>query len=336
MPYRFAIIGCGNISGRHAAAIHTVGKLAAVCDTNASRAASLAAQYQANSYNHLGKLLEGEHPDCVAVCTPNGLHPVHAIAALRSGSHVICEKPLAISVEEGTRMLQAAKSSGKKLFVVKQNRFNPPVETIKKLVDENRLGPIQSFQINCYWNRPAAYYTEPWKGTLDMDGGTLFTQFSHFIDLLFWFLGEIKTVSGWRINANHRGIIDFEDTGIANIIMQNGSIGNIHYTINAHDSNMEGSITLFGEKGTVKIGGQYLNRIDHFSVENEMQPELHHTSPANSYGFYKGSMSNHHLVYNEVVKSLDNLDNSLVEADEALKSVEMIEQIYAASPFIYP
>lgn len=334
MPYRFAIIGCGNISRRHAAAIGRVGTLAAVCDIDNERAKRLASEFDCRSYTNLTALLTNENPDILTVCTPNGLHPEHVISALEHGSHVLCEKPLAISSADGQQMLDTAGRRGKKLFVVKQNRFNPPVVAIKRLLDEGKLGPIRSFQLNCFWNRPASYYQDPWRGTLNLDGGTLFTQFSHFIDILYWFLGDIAQVGGWRANYIHRGIIAFEDTGAAIIQMKNGAIGTLNYTINSHQANMEGSFTLFGEKGTVKIGGPYLNIIEHFAVEGEEMPVHANPAPSNTYGSYTGSMSNHHLVYPELIKSLDEQEHTMVDAAEALRSIEMIEQIYAASPFI--
>jgi UDP-N-acetyl-2-amino-2-deoxyglucuronate dehydrogenase len=334
MPYRFAIIGCGNISRRHAAAIKSAGTLLAVCDINESKADSLGREFDVPAYYNISDLLDKVAPDIVTVCSPNGLHPHHVIAALRSGSHVLCEKPLSISVDEGSWMVEEAGKSGKRLFVVKQNRYNPPVIAVKSLLDQGKLGKILSFQINCFWNRPASYYAEPWRGTLFLDGGTLFTQFSHFIDILYWFLGEIEHASGWRANLNHQNLVEFEDTGVANLIMKNGAVGNIHYTINAHQSNLEGSITLFGEKGTVKIGGSYLNQMEFFSVENVVNPLTLEGQPPNSYDGYQGSMGNHPIVYTELLKALEDPEHAFVEAAEALKSVEMIRQIYNASPLI--
>lgn len=335
MSYRFALLGCGNIGSRHAEQVKAVGVLSAVCDIVPERAVSFADRYGAKPYSSLDDLLKKEKIDIVTVATPNGLHPAHSIRALEAGCHVLCEKPMAITSTDGLQMLQAAKAAGKRLFVVKQNRYNAPVAAVKNLMDAGKLGKISGFVLNCFWNRPAAYYNESWRGTLAMDGGTLFTQFSHFIDLLWWFLGEMDAAVGWRGNFMHKGWIEFEDTGVAGLVMKSGAIGTLNYTINAHLKNMEGSFTLFGDRGTVKIGGQYLNRIEHFSVENEPLPQLEMSGPANSYGFYEGSMSNHEMVYQRLVKALDSSAHTLVEASEGLKSVEMIERIYAASPFVY-
>lgn len=333
MSYRFAIIGCGHIAQRHASCIASVAQLAAVCDIDNARAQALASKYQAAAYTEVTEMLAAVKPDIVAVCSPNGWHAPHAIECLRSGSHVLCEKPLSINVSDGLQMILAAKEAQRKLLVVKQNRFNPPVQAVKQLLDENALGLIRSFEVNCFWNRPAAYYNGGWKGSLELDGGTLFTQFSHFIDLLYWFLGDLGSCTGKRSNFQHKRMIEFEDAGAALLEMANGAIGTINYTINSSGKNMEGSITLFGEKGTVKIGGQYLNELDYFQVEGKEAPVLAASRPANDYGFYQGSMSNHEKVYEQLLEAINNRQHTLVEATEALKTVEMVERIYQSSPF---
>src|SRR5215204_115461 len=203
MPDRikFAIVGCGRIAERHALHINNNGRLVAVCDIIKDRADSLATMFGARPYYSLDDLLEVEKDiDVIAVCTPNGLHAEHSISTLNAGMHVLCEKPMAIRTEDCKKMIAASKKSGKFLFVVKQNRFNPPVEAVKKLLDKGVLGKIHSVQLNCFWNRDAAYYHNSWKGTLDMDGGTLFTQFSHFIDLLYWMVGDV--ISAKALVAN--------------------------------------------------------------------------------------------------------------------------------------
>lgn len=332
MSYRFAIIGCGHIAQRHAQCIASIGQLAAVCDVDSARAQALASKYGAQAFTEVSEMLSSQNPDIVAVCSPNGWHAPHSIECLRSGSHVLCEKPLSINVADGMQMILAAKDANRKLLVVKQNRFNPPVLAIRKMLDEKLLGLIHSFEINCFWNRPAAYYKGGWKGSLELDGGTLFTQFSHFIDLLYWFLGDLKSCSGKRANFLHKRMIEFEDTGAALLEMENGAMGTLNYTINTTGKNMEGSITLFGEKGTVKIGGQYLNELDYFQVEGIEPPVLAASKPANDYGFYQGSMSNHEKVYEQLVEAINNRQHTLVEATEALKTVDMVEKIYQSSP----
>jgi predicted dehydrogenase len=220
------------------------------------------------------------------------------------------------------------------LFVVKQNRYNPPVVLVKQLIDEKKLGSIFNFQLNCFWNRPVSYYNSSWKGTQEMDGGILFTQFSHFIDLLYWLLGNVSTANGVRKNFMHKGCIEFEDTGVAFIEMNNGATGTVNYTINSTGKNMEGSLTLFGEKGTIKIGGQYLNELEYFSVEGEPRPLLPESRPANQYGLYEGSMSNHDKVYEHLIKALTDTSHVFINSEETLKTIEIIEKIYDSSPLL--
>src|SRR6185369_8630113 len=333
--YKFAIIGCGQIAGRHAEQIQKDGQLVAVCDIIPGTADSFSQQFPSKTYYNIDELLKAEKGiDVVVVCTPNGLHAEHSIRSLQVGKHVLCEKPMAISTADARKMIDAEQPTGKKLFVVKQNRFNPPIIYLKKLVDENKLGKIFSFQLNCFWNRPASYYQNTWRGTKELDGGTLFTQFSHFIDLLYWLLGDVSAVHGMRNNFLHKTSIEFEDAGVAQLQMKNGSIGGINYTINSNSKNMEGSLTVFGEKGTVKIGGQYLNELEYFSVEGESFPQLPQGNPANQYGHYEGSMSNHHKVYEHLIKALDQPSYNFINSEETFKTIEIIEKIYNASPLL--
>ena len=334
-PLKFAIVGCGKIAHRHSLEIIKHGELVAVCDIVKDKARMLSQKFNAKGYYSFDSLLQNEKEiDIMVVCTPNGLHAEHSIQSLRTGKTVLCEKPMAIATIDAQRMIEVERSTNKKLYIVKQNRYNPPIVLVKKLLEENKLGKILSFQLNCFWNRPAAYYTDTWKGTLKLDGGILYTQFSHFIDLLYWFLGDVKIVKGIRHNYLHKDCIEFEDSGIAFLQMGNGAIGSINYTINSNEKNMEGSFALFGEKGTLKIGGQYLNELEYFSVPGEKFPELQKSNPANEYGFYQGSMSNHDKVYENLVKVLADPSHPFIDATEAMKSVEIIEKIYEASPLL--
>jgi len=332
-PYKFAIIGCGRIATRHAEQIKEKGQLVAVCDIVKEKADQFSKKYSAKAYYALENMLAQENEiDIISVCTPNGLHALHSISSMEAGKHVLCEKPMAITSADGIKMIEIEEITGKKLFVVKQNRYNPPVAFLKQLIDEKKLGAIFNFQLNCFWNRPASYYDSSWKGTKKLDGGILFTQFSHFIDLLYWLLGDVKEVKGMRQNFSHKGIIEFEDTGVALFEMTSGAIGTMNYTINSSGKNMEGSLTLFGEKGTVKIGGQYLNELEYFSVEGASRPSLPEARPANQYGFYEGSMSNHDKVYEHLIKAIDNSSHVFINSKETLKTIEIIEKIYNSSP----
>jgi predicted dehydrogenase len=327
MNLNFAIIGCGRIAKRHAEQMTRQGKLAAVCDIIPAKADELALLYNAKAYYSIEELLKAEADiNLVAICTPNGLHASHSIKVLEASNHVLCEKPLCISAEDGKDMIEAAEKAGKKLFVVKQNRYNPPVAFLKELIVNGKLGKIYSFQVNCFWNRPEAYYTD-WKGSKELDGGTLFTQFSHFIDLLYWLLGDVAAVKTITKNFAHP-LIEFEDTGIVGFEMQSGAIGSLNYTVNSFEKNMEGSFTVFAEKGTVKIGGQYLNELEYCAVAGIEKPNLPLGNPANGYGFYQGSMSNHDKVYEHLIHALQNDQNDFASAADGLKTVEIIQRIY--------
>ena len=327
---KFAIIGCGRIAQRHAEHINNIGKLLAVADIKAERAKSLADKYSCDLFLSIDELLNKDVDcDVVSVCTPNGLHEEHSIKALRAGKHVVCEKPMAISSNGCRNMIQVAEQTRKNLFVVKQNRFNPPIVALKNVIDENKLGKIFSVQLNCFWNRNDDYYiNSDWKGKQKLDGGTLYTQFSHFIDLLYWMFGDINEVYAKTKNYNHHNTVEFEDTGVVIIEFKNSILGTINYTVNSYDKNMEGSVTIFGEKGTVKVGGQYINALEYQSINDYKITNIMESRPANDYGFYQGSMSNHDKVYENVLDVLTKDGVIATTGEEGLKTVEIIEKIY--------
>jgi UDP-N-acetyl-2-amino-2-deoxyglucuronate dehydrogenase len=329
--YSFALVGCGNISGRHAQNIKRVGKLTAVCDIIPEKADGLASKYNVTAYYNIDDLLTTERDiDIMVVCTPNGLHAEHTIKSLTAGKHVLCEKPMCLTTADGYKIVEVAEKRQRKIFVVKQNRYNEPVQYVKKLLEENKLGKIFSFQINCFWNRPQAYYLDSWKGTKDLDGGILYTQFSHFIDLLQWFFGDLHEANGYKHTYGNRSHFEIEDTGVAILRMECGAIGTLNYSINSHEKNLEGSLSIIGEKGSLKIGGQYLNTLEWHEVQGKPKPELSFSSSANDYGFYQGSMSNHHKVYDDLILSLEG-NGSLLQAKDAIATINIIEKIYAAT-----
>jgi len=332
MSLSFAIIGCGNIAKRHAEQIQVVGKLVAVCDIIRSKAEELGKKYNVEIFSSIEEMFANKKGiDIAVICTPNGLHAQHSIYSLKAGCHVLCEKPMAIRSTDCRSMMKEAEKTAKHLFVVKQNRFNPPVVAVKKLLDEKKLGTIYSIQLNCFWNRDARYYENSWKGTLALDGGTLFTQFSHFIDLLHWMFGDVKHVNAFKKNFAHKNIIEFEDTGVAILQFENGIIGTINYTVNSYRKNMEGSLTIFGENGTVKIGGQYLNELEYQQIKDHVIHDLPNSNRANEYGFYQGSMSNHDKVYKNLADVIHNNAKMAAGSYDGWKTVEIIEKIYAAA-----
>lgn len=331
---KFAIIGCGSIAQRHAENINTYAGLVAVCDIVFEKATALAEKYNVKAYQFVDELLNHKTIDVVCICTPNGLHAKHSIAALNAGFHVLVEKPMALIVADCNLMMASAEKANKKLFVVKQNRFNPPVIAVKKAIDNGMLGKIFSIQLSCFWNRDKAYYQSDWKGTKDLDGGILFTQFSHFIDLLYWMIGDVKQAYSLTANFAHKGIIEFEDAGVVALEFCNGAIGTINYTVNSYKKNAEGSLTIIAEKGTVKIGGQYLNELEYQSIENFEFKQLPRGADANDYGTYKGSMSNHHKVYEHLIEVLESNLAISTNSFEAMKTVEIINKIHQSAKAI--
>lgn len=330
---RFAIIGCGRIAHRHAEHIKKNGILSAVCDNIKDKADSFAIQYDSVAYYSMSDLLLNlkDKIDVISICTPNGLHAQQTIQAVNAGIHVICEKPMAINVQDCGDMINATVKSNKRLFIIKQNRYNPPVIAVKNAIDNGLLGKIYSVQLSCFWNRNADYYSNSWKGTKNLDGGTLYTQFSHFIDLLYWLIGDVNKVYALTGNFAHQDIIEFEDSGVVALEFYCGAIGTINYTVNSYNRNMEGSLTIFAEKGTVKIGGQYLNELEYQNIERFEIKDLPEGNKPNNYGNYFGSMSNHDKIYSNVIDVLNNGGSISTNFFEGMKTVEIIDKIYQSA-----
>jgi len=332
---KFIIVGCGRIAQRHAEHINNQADLVAVCDIDIKKADLLASKYNAKAYYDINEMLSmHSEVDVVSICSPNGLHAEHSIKALKAGFHVLCEKPMAISVHDCGEMIKAAEQANKRLFAIKQNRFNPPVVAVKGAIEKGYLGKIYSIQLNCFWNRNNDYYHNSWKGTKDLDGGTLYTQFSHFVDLVYWMIGDVKRAYALTSNFAHKDIIEFEDTGVIALEFYNGAIGGINYTVNSFQKNMEGSLTIFGEKGTVKIGGQYLNELEYQNIEGFEIKDLPEGNKPNNYGNYVGSMSNHDKIYENVINVLLNGDSIATNSFEGLKTIEIIDKIYQSAKLL--
>lgn len=328
-PVSFALVGFGNIGIRHAEHIlhNKESKLVAICDidpTVAERVPEGVAFYQ-----DLSTMLEQETVEVLSVCTPNHLHEVHTLLGLEKGSHVVVEKPMAIHVDSCNRMIRKAKEKGKIIFAVKQNRYNEPVQEVKKLIDNQSLGKIFMIQVNCFWNRGDAYYANSnWKGKKTKDGGCLYTQFSHFVDILYYLNGDIIDASGWIHNYAHQHNTNIEDSGSFVLKARNQAIVSFNFTTCAYGRNMEGSITIIAEKGTVKIGGQYLNTIEYQQIQDVTLPSINITAKANDYGLYQGSMSNHDKVIANVVDVLRHGQPVMTSAEEAAQVVKIISMMY--------
>ena len=337
----FSVVGFGRIGQRHAKIIHEHPEctLASVCDTDAQhfdQRGSLGFP-DLPTYSDINDLIQaeqssGQRSDVVTIATPNGFHAPYAVKLLRAGYHVVIEKPMGIKSAECEEVLIAEKETGKHVFVVKQNRYSPPSVWLKDIVQSGTLGDILMVQTNCYWNRDQRYYsTSPWRGSLDQDGGALYTQFSHFVDLMYWVFGDITNIQSTVRNFTHPHLKDFDDSGFAQFEFLRGGIGSINYSTSCWDTNMESSITVVGSKGSVKVGGQYMNEIEYCHVENYEKPTLPPTNPPNDYGPYKGSAANHHYVFQNVVDVLTGRTDITATAFEGLKVVQMIERIYDAT-----
>ena len=331
---KFAIIGAGHIGKRHAEMVRrdAEGELVALVDPRGAEACG-ALDFQVPFFNTIDELLASDlQYDVINVCTPNGLHAEQAIKALEAGKHVVCEKPMGLSKESCEQVIYKALQASKQVFCVMQNRYSPPSVWIKDLIERKVLGDIYMVQLNCYWNRDERYYKAGgWKGTKDLDGGTLFTQFSHFIDIMYWLFGDITNIQGKFADFNHQDFTDFEDSGFVSFDFINGGMGCLNYSTSVADQNLESSMTIIGKNGSVKIGGQYMNEVEVCNIAGYETPELAPTNPGNDYGPYKGSAANHQYVIQNVVDSLHGRAPITTSPEEGLAVVQMIEQFYTAA-----
>jgi len=331
-PVRFAIIGHGNIGQRHAHHIQNTpgAELTAVCDVDESKQKGLPDSIP--FFLSVEEMLAKHLADVVCICSPNYLHESHSIQALKSGAHAVVEKPMAISTASCDRMIETAMLCDKLIFAVKQNRYNPPVQAVKKLIESHGLGRLFMVQVNCFWNRGDDYYAQsPWRGKKRLDGGCLFTQFSHFVDILYYLAGPMVSAKGLIHNYAHTHNTEFEDTGTFTMKAANGAVVSFSFTTCAYERNMEGAITLFGEKGSVKIGGQYLNTIEYQQLEGGDLPAINITAKSNDYGTYQGSMSNHDAMIQNVVDVIQHQYPIMVSAAEGREVVRIIEMMYAGA-----
>lgn len=329
---KFAVVGCGHIGKRHAEMIdrNEDTELTAIVDIKSKEELDIE-KYQVPFFHSLEAFLEADlKPDVINIATPNGLHASQAILCLDAGTHVVIEKPFALSTTAASAVISKSQQVKKNVFVVMQNRYSPPAIWLKEILESKKLGKIFLVQVNCFWNRDERYYKpDSWHGTKNMDGGTLFTQFSHFIDLLYWCFGDIKNIHTRFNDFNHKGLTDFEDSGLVYFDFVNSGMGSLHYSTAVWDKNMESSITVIAEHGSLKIGGQYMNEVIYCHIKDYEMPALPATNPVNDYGAYKGSAANHHFVIENVVDVLKNNLDISTQLNESLKVVDIIERIYA-------
>jgi UDP-N-acetyl-2-amino-2-deoxyglucuronate dehydrogenase len=329
---KFAVIGQGHIGKRHAEMIrrNPEAELIAACDIVPKDQLNLT-DFAENFYTSPQEMLD-KHPeiDVVNICTPNGLHAEHSLLALQANKHIVCEKPMALSKADCEAVIFKALKVNKNVFCVMQNRFSPPSVWLKNIVENKIIGDVYMVQLNCYWNRDDRYYKKSgWKGTQNLDGGTLFTQFSHFIDIMYWLFGDLKNIQAKFNDFNHQNLTEFEDSGFVNFNFMDGGMGSINYSTAVWNSNLESSLTIIGSKGSVKVGGQYMDKVEYCHIKDYTLPDLAPTNEANDYGAYKGSANNHPQIIANVIDTLKGRTTITTNAMEGLKVVDIIERIYS-------
>ncbi len=328
----FAVIGLGHIGKRHMEMIrrNPETQVVAICDIKPKEQLELIDSDNIPFFDNIDALLNsGISIDVVNICTPNGFHAQYAIKALETGHHVVLEKPIALRKQDAEQVVYKSLEMSKHVFCVMQNRYSPPSVWLKEVISQKLLGKIYMVQLNCYWNRDNRYYKPGnWHGTQDLDGGTLFTQFSHFIDIMYWLFGDITNIKGKFADFSHKDLTDFEDSGFVSFDFVQGGMGSLNYSTSVWNKNLESSITIIGEKGTIKVAGQYMNEVTYCDIENYTMPELAPSNPPNDYGPYKGSAQNHHYVIQNVVDTLKQHGQISTNVLEGLKVIDIIERIY--------
>ncbi|EOX3070376.1 Gfo/Idh/MocA family protein [Vibrio cholerae] len=327
---KIAVVGCGRISKNHFGSIEQLNsefELVAVCDNNQQVLAEHQERYKVPGYLSIDDLLESEKLDLVTLCTPSGLHASQAIKAANAGVHVITEKPMATKWEDGLAMVKACDEAGVRLFVVKQNRRNSTLQLLKRAVAEKRFGKIHMVHLNVFWTRPQEYYDRAkWSGTWDMDGGAFMNQATHYVDLMHWLIGPVESIHA--MTSTHRDI-EVEDTGVVNIKWRNGALGSMAVTMCTYPNNLEGSITILGEKGTVRIGGVAVNEIQewNFSESKDYDQDIAQANyqTTSVYGF------GHPPYFKNVADVLRGLAEPETDGREGLKSLELLISIYRSA-----
>ena len=327
---RIGVVGCGRISRNHFASIEQHSdqmELAAVCDTDTDTLAAHKERYSVPAYTDMEAMLEKEQLDLVALCTPSGIHPEQTILAARAGVHVMTEKPMATRWQDGVRMVKACDEAHVRLFVVKQNRRNATLQLLKRAVKEKRFGRIHMVHLNVFWSRPQEYYdSAKWRGTWEFDGGAFMNQASHYVDLLDWLIGPIDRVQAMMSTTRD---IEVEDTGVLNVRWRNGALGSMSVTMLTYPENLEGSITILGERGTVRVGGVAVNDIQVWEFDEprdydaDIQSANYETTSV--YGF------GHPLYYKNVVDVLRGDAESDTDGREGLKSLEVLIAAYLSA-----
>ena len=328
---RFALAGCGRIAANHFDAIEQHAarcELTDVCDNDPAALAAAVARTGARGHARFGDMLAATGADVVVLATPSGLHPAQAIEAARAGFNVMTEKPMATHWSDGKAMVQACDEAGVHLFVVKQNRRNRTLQLLKQAMVAGRFGRLYMVNVNVFWTRPQSYYdSAAWRGTWEFDGGAFMNQASHYVDLLDWICGPVESVMAYTGTLARR--IEVEDTGVAALKWRNGAMGTINVTMLTWPKNLEGSITILGERGTVRIGGVAVNEIQHwaFDAPDPMDAQIDAASYATTsvYGF------GHPLYYDNVISVLRGEARPDTDGREGLKSLELLVAMYLSA-----
>ncbi len=331
-PLGFAVIGFGHIGQKHTHHIlaNTEAEFIGAFDVDDSKKSEIK-NNNLPYFDSLYELLNHPKVQIVCICTPNGLHAEHAIASLKAGKHVVIEKPMTLSAEQANHVLETASEFNRFVFCVMQNRYSPVATWLKNVINQSILGEIYSVSVLCAWNRDHRYYKPfHWHGNLNLDGGPLYTQFSHFVDLMYWLFGNIEIGKTEFYNFNHHELTEFEDSGFFtfNSPEQKKMRGLFQYTTSVFHSNFESSIHIIAQKGTIKVGGQYMNEIQYCQIENYTLPELEPTPPPNQYDGYQGSASNHQFVIQNAIDTLKGISSPNTPASEGRDVVQIIETIY--------
>ncbi len=330
-PIRFALVGCGRISANHIEALgRHAGRaaLVALCDNRPEALQAALARTGVAGFESLDALLAGSDADVIVLATPSGLHPRQAMCAAAAGRHVLTEKPMATRWDEGLQMVRACREAGVKLFVVKQNRLNPTLQRLKAAVDGARFGRIVMAVVNVFWTRPQSYYDEaPWRGRWDLDGGAFLNQASHYVDMLDWLIGPVDSVHAYTATLGRH--IEAEDTGVMSLRLRRGALASINVTMLTHGKNFEGSITLLGERGTVRIGGVAVNEVQHWEFD-EPRPEDAAVLDA-SYATSSVYGPGHALYYDNVIRTLNGQAHAEVDGYEGLRSLEVVIAAYRSA-----
>lgn len=328
---RFALVGCGRIAANHFGAIdkHAEGaELVDVCDTDPAALEKAVARTRARGHAGFTSMLKSTTADIVVLATPSGLHPAQAIEAARAGRHVMTEKPMATRWQDGLHMVRACDEASVRLFVVKQNRRNATLQLLKRAIEGRRFGRIYMVNINVFWTRPQEYYdSAAWRGTWEFDGGAFMNQASHYVDLLDWLIGPIESIQAYTATLARN--IEVEDTGVMSVRWRSGALGSMNVTMLTYPKNLEGSITILGEKGTVRIGGVAVNEIQHWefaeSHEDDAKVKSASYETTSVYGF------GHPLYYDNVIKVLRGEAEPETDGREGLKSLETLIATYLSA-----